>query len=94
MKGRCADGHQQHYPRRRQCHRGRAGARTCVAEADRADRAGQHRYAELLRGSARTALAELDADTPRAVYPETAAARARTRAFAQVIAAGFGQTWH
>ena len=69
-------------------------ARTCVAEADRADRLGQHHYAELIRGSARRALAELDVATPAPVNPETAAARARTRAFAQVVLAGFGQTRH
>lgn len=65
-------------------------AKTCIAEAQRADRTGQHRYAELLRGSARRALAELDAATPRVVDPETAKRLERTRAYAKVIAAGFG----
>jgi hypothetical protein len=50
-------------------------AKSCIAEAQRADRLRQHTYAELLRGSARRALAVLDAATPRAVDPETAACR-------------------
>jgi hypothetical protein len=61
-------------------------AKVCVAEAAQADRLGQHRYAELIRGSARRALAEIDAITPRApVDLETARRQERARAFAQVV---------
>jgi hypothetical protein len=65
-------------------------ARSCAAEADRADRLGQHRYAELVRASARTALAELDAITARAapVDIESAKRQERTRAFAAVVLNG------
>jgi hypothetical protein len=65
-------------------------ARACVGEAARADRLGQRGYAELMRGSARTALAELDAITLRVapVDIETAKRQERTRAFAAVVLTG------
>jgi hypothetical protein len=66
-------------------------ARSCIAEAQRADRLGQHRYAELLRGSARAALAGHDVATPRQVDPETAKRQERARVFASVVLAGYGQ---
>jgi hypothetical protein len=66
-----------------------AVARSCVAEAARADRAGRHRYAELIRASARTVLAELDAIRPRApADPDMMARQERARAFAAVLMKG------
>jgi hypothetical protein len=64
-------------------------ARSCVAEAARADRRGEYRYARELRQSARNALAEVRAMTPPvAVDPETAKRQERTRAFAAVLMQG------
>jgi hypothetical protein len=66
-------------------------AKTCIAEAQRADRLGQRTYAALLRGSARRALAELDAITPAPIDPKTARKREISRAYAKTILAGFGR---
>jgi hypothetical protein len=64
-------------------------ARSCVNEAARADKAGEHRYAALIRASARRALVELDAIRPRApVDPETAQRQERARAYAAVLMKG------
>jgi hypothetical protein len=64
-------------------------ARSCVAEADRAQRLGRHRYAGELRASARTALAELNAIRPSVpVDIETAKRREVARAFAAVLMTG------
>jgi hypothetical protein len=66
-----------------------SAARSCVNEAARADRLGQHRYAKLIRASARRALAELDAIRPRApVDPETAQRQEKARAYAAVLMRG------
>jgi hypothetical protein len=66
-----------------------AAARSCIAEAGRADRLGQRRYAGTLRQSARTALAEIRAITPRApVDPETAKRQETARAYASVLMQG------
>ena len=62
-------------------------ARTCVAEAGKAERLGQRRYARELRQSARNALAEIRAMTPRApVDPETAARQEKARIYARILA--------
>jgi hypothetical protein len=67
----------------------RRAAKSCVAEANRADRLGQPRYAAELRKSARTAMAEVAAIRPPApVSPADAARRERARAFARVITQG------
>jgi hypothetical protein len=64
-------------------------ARSCVAEAARADRRGEYRYARELRQSAGRALAEIRAITPRApVDPEVAAKQEKARIFAQVLLKG------
>jgi hypothetical protein len=64
-------------------------AKSCVDEAAKADRVGRHRYAELIRASARRALAELDAVRPRApVDPETAQRQEKARIFAKVLLRG------
>ena len=69
-----------------------AAARSCVAEANRAERLGQRRYATSLRESARSALSELNSAMPvQPVDPATAAQRERARAFAMVIANGLGR---
>jgi hypothetical protein len=68
-----------------------AAARSCVAEAGRASRRGEFRYAAELRASARTALAEVRAITPRAavpVDPETAKKQATAKAYAAVLLKG------
>jgi hypothetical protein len=64
-------------------------ARACVAEAARADRLGQRRYAGELRQSARNALAEIRALTPPVpVDPETAKRQEKARAYARVLMRG------
>jgi hypothetical protein len=65
-------------------------AHSCVAEAARADRLGQHRYAGALRQSARNALAEIRAIIPPAVAAdrETAARQETARAYAAVLMKG------
>jgi hypothetical protein len=63
-----------------------AAARSCVAEARRADRRGERGYARALRQSARTALGELDAIRPRApVDPEMAKKQATAKAYAALM---------
>jgi hypothetical protein len=64
-------------------------AHSCVAEAARADRLGQHRYAGELRQSARNALAEIRVITPPVVVDrETAKRQEKARAFAAVLMRG------
>jgi hypothetical protein len=66
-----------------------AAAQSCVAEAARADRRGERRYAALVRQSARAALAEIRAITPPvAVDPEMAARQEKARAYAAVLMRG------
>jgi hypothetical protein len=69
-----------------------AAARTCVNEAGRADQLGQRRYAELIRASARRALAELDAiraPAPAiAVDRETAQRQERAKVYAAIVMRG------
>jgi hypothetical protein len=66
-------------------------AKVCVSEADRAERTGQYRYAENLRASARSALAQLPREP---ADPMILAQRARnrnvSRAWAATIIAGSG----
>jgi hypothetical protein len=66
-------------------------ARSCIAEADRADRVGRHLYAENLRASARSALAQLPREPQD---PMILAERARiknvARAWAAAIVTGYG----
>ena len=64
-------------------------ARSCTAEADRAEQLGQYRYAAELRQSARNALAELRAITPRPLVDlEVTRRQERTRAFALTLLTG------
>jgi hypothetical protein len=66
-----------------------AAANACVKEAGRADQRKQYRYANALRQSARTALAELDAIRPRApVAPDEMAKREKARIYAAVVLKG------
>jgi hypothetical protein len=70
-----------------------SAARSCVNEAARADRLGQHRYAGMLRQSARRALAELDAIRARGAAPapvdsETAQRQEKARVYAAILMRG------
>jgi hypothetical protein len=69
-------------------------ARVCIAEADRADRMGQYRYAENLRASARSALAQLPRE-PQDPMILTQRARNRNiaRAWAATIVTGYGANY-
>jgi hypothetical protein len=66
-----------------------SAARSCVAEAGRADRRGEYSYATELRASARRALAEIRAITPVAPPdPETAQRQEKARIFAKILMKG------
>jgi hypothetical protein len=68
-----------------------SAARSCVNEAGRADRLGQHRYAGMIRASARRALAELDAirvPAPVPVDRETAQRQERAKIYAAIVMRG------
>jgi hypothetical protein len=66
--------------------------RATLAEARRAELRGEQKYAALLRGSVSEVIEENRPAASPPVDPETAKRLERTRAFAKVIAAGFGQT--
>jgi hypothetical protein len=68
--------------------------RNCLREARRAEQRGERRFAAALRDSVSEVIEENRPAVSATVDPETAAARERTRAFARVVLAGFGQTRH